>query len=333
MMKIGIIGMGNLGSAVACLAGNNGHAVTGWEFNAEVVADINGNRRNQRYLPGITFPATVTATTTLEQAFAGAELLFIALPSRFIGPVLASAATLAADARLVGIVNLAKGLDGATGRTAMQQLAGIFPQTALAMLAGPSLANEFARGVMTVVVAASRDRQLQQQIGTALNGSRFAVLHSDDVMGVELGGILKNIYALGLGIFAARTDAGLNFTGAYLTQAQAEIQRLGVSLGARPESFLLPSGIGDLIATALSEESHNRTMGRLIGAGLSLQQVKEKMQNLPEGYNTLQVALALAAKHNISLPLAALLQQVVEGEITPDGFYERFVGLLKGQTA
>ena len=326
-MKVGMIGMGNLGSAVALLAASHGHEVTGWEFDAAVVASINEKQANDRYLPGIPLPPSVQATTNLDEVMA-LPLVFLALPSRFVLPVLSRYVAAHPAGPWPAIANLSKGIDAASGKTVMMMLGTLFPEEKLAMVAGPSLANEFSRGVMTVVVAASKNSALVQQVGKVLNGSRFAVLPSDDVSGVELGGILKNIYALGLGIFAAQGELGLNFVGAYLTQALAEMQALGSILGARPESFLLPSGIGDLIATSLSEHSHNRTMGRLIGEGHSLAEVREKMGNLPEGYNTLQVAVSLAQKNGITLPLATLLHEVVEGKLPPEQFMERFVGVL-----
>ncbi len=326
-MKVGVIGLGNLGSAIACLAGSNGHAVLAWEYNASVVDDVNQHQGNQRYLPGIVFPDTVKATTEIADVFSNTDLIFIALPSRFIQSTLSGCSAL--DKPDMAIVNLAKGLDAKTGKTAIQLIAEIFPRSSIAMLAGPSLANEFSRGVVTAVVVASEDNQLLEIAATALNSNQFAVQFSDDVIGVELGGILKNIYALGMGIFDGRDDAGLNFIGAYLTQAFTEIQRLGISLGAKPESFLQLSGVGDLIATSLSHDSHNFTMGKYIGNGLTLQQIEEKMQILPEGYNTLQVALSLAGKNAMELPLASLLLKIIHAEISIEAFYQQFADILR----
>jgi glycerol-3-phosphate dehydrogenase (NAD(P)+) len=211
-VKVGMIGMGNLGSAVAVLAAANGHEVVGWEFDAAVVAAINKKHANDRYLPGISFPRSVRATENLDEVMA-LPLVFLTLPSRFVLPVLGRYVAAHPAGPMPAIANLAKGMDAASGKTVMMMLATLFPEEQLAMVAGPSLANEFSRGVMTVVVAASKNGALREQIGKVLNGSRFAVLPGEDVSGVELGGILKNIYALGLGIFAGKGRAGVEFRG------------------------------------------------------------------------------------------------------------------------
>ena len=327
-MKVGIIGLGNLGSAVAYLAAGNGHPVLAWEYDQAVVDEVNRQHTNQRYLKGIQLPEQVSATTCVEEVFAGSELVFITLPSRFIPQVLGACAGRADTT--IGLVNMAKGLHVETGKTAYQMLAELFPDNPKAMLAGPSLANEFVHGVLTAVVAASDDAGLITNIGIVLNNKRFAVSRSGDVMGVELGGILKNIYALGLGVFADREDRGLNFIGAYLTQAITEIQVLGVALGAKKESFWRLSGIGDLIATAMSPQSHNVTMGKLVAQGLSVAEIEAGLGVLPEGYNTLQVALRLAGEHGVSLPLAALLQRLIAGELSVDAFLDAFAATLSG---
>lgn len=324
-MKVGIIGLGNLGSAIACLIASNQHAVLAWEYDVAVIQEVNKYHRNQRYLPDIVFPENIQATAKLDEVFSNTNLVFIALPARFILPALS---TFAASGKSVpALVNLAKGFDAKTGKTAMQLLAGIFPNADMAMLAGPSLANEFSRGVATAVVVASLNKQLSESITTVLNNHQFAVRYTDDVVGVELGGILKNIYALGMGIFANHAAAGLNFVGAYFTQALTEIQRFSVSYGAKPETIMLLSGVGDLITTSLSHDSHNVTMGKYIGSGLSLTQIEEKMRVLPEGYNTLQVALTLAAKNGVALPLAELLLRIIHREITLENFFIEFTRL------
>ena len=327
-MEIGIIGLGNLGTALAYVAAGNGHRVTGWEYDKIVIEQINREHCNRRYLPEITLADSVRATASVTEVFERAQLVFITLPSRFIRPVLGTVAV-QLNSR-PGIVNMSKGIDADTGITAFETVTSLFPQHATAMLAGPSLANEFSAGVLTGLVAASGDRQLIAAIDSALGNSRFVIVSGDDPVGVELGGVLKNIYAMGIGLFDNDPDRGLNFVGAYLTRAMAEIVALGTALGAREQTFWQLSGIGDLVTTALSEHSHNRRMGRLVARGFTVDEIEQQMGVLPEGYTTMTAALALAEKHEVALPLARLLHQVIHGEFGTDRFYDRFAEILRG---
>lgn len=325
-MKIGIIGLGNLGSAVAHLVASNGHEVLGWEYEQELVEEINTRQINSRYLPGIQLPLTVSATSDVAAVFYFSELVFITLPSRFIASVLADYAAHAEEN--IPLVLMTKGIDADTGETSIQSLKKLFPGNSLAMVSGPSLANEFVRGVLTGLVAASDDEKLLEKIALSMGNSRFSVSHSDDVLGIELGGVLKNIYAMGLGIVENGTQSGLNFIGAYITQAMKEMLALGVAMGAKKESFLCLSGIGDLVATAMSENSHNRTMGRLINQGLSLNEIEKELGVLPEGYNTMCAALSLSRSKEIDLPLAFSLNELVNKKITLDEFYAQFTKII-----
>jgi glycerol-3-phosphate dehydrogenase (NAD(P)+) len=322
-LNIGIVGLGNLGSAVALLVANNGHRVVAWEYDAAVVSEVNRQHSNSRFLPGAIFPDSVKASSRLQEVFERADLVFVALPSRFIPSVLAECVPWVDPA--VPLVNLSKGMDAMTGKTAFQSLQHLFPANPVAMVSGPSLANEFARGVATAVAAAANNPVVLTQIDQALQNPSFAVVHSDDPLGLELGGILKNIYALGLGLFDQYPQYGLNFIGIYLTQALQEISLLGVTLGAKQTSFYQLSGLGDLITTALSEDSHNRKMGRLIAQGKTIDQIREQLGSLPEGYNTLIMVLALARKKSVQLPLANLLFEVIEEGLLVEIFFKRFI--------
>jgi glycerol-3-phosphate dehydrogenase (NAD(P)+) len=323
-MRVSIIGLGNLGSAIAYIIAGNGHTVTCWEYDEAVVAEVNNEHRNQRYLPDRVLPDSVVATSDVEKVLIDTELVLITLPARFIASVLAEHAGLAG--RDIPIVNMSKGIDAQTGETAFQLVSRLFPEQSVVMLAGPSLANEFVRGVITGLIAASSDNNAITRVAQALNNEYFFVRGSADPVGVELGGILKNIYALGLGMFV---DPGLNFTGAYLTQALTEMKAVGVALAAKAESFDGLSGMGDLIATSLSEHSHNRAMGSLMAQGLSLAEVEEKMGILPEGYHTLGIIIPMAEKLGVAMPLANLLNAVITGEQSLKGFNKRFTGLMR----
>ncbi|MGE5374139.1 MAG: NAD(P)H-dependent glycerol-3-phosphate dehydrogenase, partial [Bacteroidota bacterium] len=309
-MDAGIIGLGNLGTAIGNLIARNGHAVLGWEYNPDVVKELNERHTNTRFLPEVNLCRTLEGTTSLHELLA-CPVIFIALPSVFIQPTLAPLrGQLPADTLLV---NMAKGIDATTGLTSFQTLAEIFPGNPRLMLSGPTIANEFARLMPTVVVLAGESRSHLLRVSRLLDNEYFRTRFSDDAIGVELGGVLKNIYAIGLGMLDGKQIRSINFRAVYLTLALEEITRIGVSLGAKIETFLYLSGVGDLLATSLSEYSHNRRMGELLAQGLSLTQIETQMGVAPEGFNTLRSMLYLGEKMHVAMPLAKGLWDVIHG--------------------
>jgi glycerol-3-phosphate dehydrogenase (NAD(P)+) len=193
------------------------------------------------------------------------------------------------------------------------------------MLSGPSIANEFSQRMPTVVVIAGNNRNDLLNVSHILDNDYFRVRFSEDEIGVELGGILKNIYAIGLGLFDGRGIRSVDFRAVYLTIALEEITRIGVGMGAKLETFLYLSGIGDLLATSLSEHSHNRRLGELLAQGLSLAEIKNRMGLFPEGYNTLKVILYIAEKLHIAMPLAKGLWDVVHNRYAAEKFITAFI--------
>ncbi|MCB0241029.1 MAG: hypothetical protein KDH08_20885, partial [Anaerolineae bacterium] len=217
--SVGLIGLGNLGTAIANLVTTNCCAVIGWEYDAAVVDEINSQHTNQRFLPGISLDHSLRATTDVSQVFGGTEIVFLAIPARFIRPTVQAVV----DAGLVSpdtvIVNMAKGIDAETGLTAFQTTEMLFPANPCVMLSGPSIASEFAHGMPTIVVlAGSRDADLMR-VSRVLDTRHFRTRFSHDTVGVELGGLLKNIYAIGLGLFDGQGITSLNFRAVYLTIA------------------------------------------------------------------------------------------------------------------
>lgn len=312
-MSTGIIGMGNMGSALANLIANNGHAVIGWEYDESVVEQIN-RQHSSRYLPGIRLSGRIAATHELTDVISQCQVIFITLPSRFIETTLKPVIAQLPASTIV--VNIAKGLDAASGETAFNRLTRLLPNNRCVHLSGPSIANEYARGMPTAVALASHHPGILPSLSALLDCMHFKTQHSTDPTGVELGGVLKNIYALGLGLLSAEAD-NINFKGAYLTMALQEMQALGVALGAQPGSFLGIAGVGDLIATALSEHSHNVHMGKLLASGKPVEAVEQAVGTLPEGYYTLLAALQLARQHGIQIPLAASLLDVIKQRCQP----------------
>lgn len=328
---VGIIGLGNLGSAMAHLLGMNGAEVIAWDFNPAVVSELNQLHTNQQFLADIRLTSNVTACDDLAQMLRQVSTVFITLPSRFIPQVLEPVQDLVNTelSRQLSWVNMSKGLYAESGKTSFQVLSEILPSSPKAMLSGPSLANEFAHQVPTAVVVASEHDGLCREVEALLNNGYFSVVSSEDVIGVELGGIVKNIYAMGLGLFQGKQQQGLNFIGAYLTQAQSEIKTFGLAHGAQTSSFDGLSGMGDLVATALSDQSHNFKFGQMLGQGLTLKQIEEKVAVFPEGYNALRVVMCIAREKYIQLPLAVIIEQAVDGERTISESLEAFSKVLR----
>jgi glycerol-3-phosphate dehydrogenase (NAD(P)+) len=322
-MKVGVIGLGNLGTAIANLVAANGYDVIGWEHSVPVVDEINTVRANSRFLPGVALSPRLAATSAIANVFEWADIVFVALPSAFIRATLEPVAR--ELPRGVVLVNLAKGIDRASGLTSYQMLGALFADQTRIMLSGPSIANEFARGMPTVVMIAGERTADLMAVARLLDNRHFRVRFSGDAIGVELGGILKNAYVIGLGMLDGQRIESVNFRSVYLTLALEEMTRVGVALGARAETFAYLAGMGDLLATALSAESHNRRMGALLATGGDLQAIEAAMGVLPEGYNTIQTILLIAEKFHVPAPLAKGLWDVINGRASAERFISSFI--------
>jgi glycerol-3-phosphate dehydrogenase (NAD(P)+) len=321
--RVGLVGLGNLGSAIGNLVAGNGYDVLGWEYNRAVVDEINRERTNARYLDGVAMLPNLAATSDLAEVASTSALLFIALPSAFIQPTLQPVRHLIPAETI--IINMAKGIDGVTGLTSFQTVTGMFPQHRCVMLSGPSIANEFARGMPTIVVLAGQEVTDLVQVARVLDAAHFRTRFSHDAMGVELGGLLKNIYAIGLGIFDGRQIDSVNFRSVYLTIALEEMTKIGVALGAQAETFAYLPGMGDLLATSLSPHSHNRHLGERLSQGWTLDAIRAEMGVLPEGFNTIRIMLNIAEKMHVSLPLARALWDVIHGRLEAEHFIFAFI--------
>lgn len=322
-MRVGIIGLGNMGTAVGNMIATNGYDVLGWNFEGKVVDEVNEKHSNKQYLPGIKLHTLLRATKDLAEVVRECTVIFIAIPSAFIQRTLQPLRTTVPED--VVLVNMAKGIQRSTGLTAFQTLTALFPHNPRIMLSGPSIANEFARNLPTVVVLAGQTPFHLLLVSRMLDNDYFRTRFSSDEIGVELGGILKNIYAIGLGLFDGKQIKSINFRAVYLTAAQEEIAKIGVGMGARIETFLYLAGMGDLLATSLSQHSHNRHMGELLAQGLSRDEIAERMGVLPEGYNTLESVLYIAEKLHIAIPLAKGLWDVINGRDQAEHFIYSFI--------
>lgn len=322
-MRIGIVGLGNLGTAIGNMIANNKYEVLGWEYNPKVVDEINTSHTNSNYLPDIALNPNLVATGQLDELFAECPIVFIAIPSIFIQSTLSKySGKINPD---IILVNMAKGIDRQSGLTAFQTVGKIFQKNPKIMLSGPAIANEFSKGMPTVVVLAGKNFQDLLQVSRIMDCDTFRTRFSDDEIGVEMGGILKNIYATGLGLFDGEGITSINFRAVYLTLALEEMSYFGTGMGAKLETFLYLAGMGDLVATGLSEHSHNRHMGELLAKGMSLEEIKQEMGVIPEGYNTLRTVLYFAEKMHLTLPIAKGLWEVMHGRSTAHKFIYSFI--------
>jgi glycerol-3-phosphate dehydrogenase (NAD(P)+) len=310
---IGIIGAGSWGTALGNLLAGAGHGVRIWDIDDGVVADIGENRRNSRYLPDVELAEGLRAAGSDAESVAGADVALFAVPTQhFRSAVTAAAAHMRGDAILL---NVAKGIEQKTFKTISQIAAEYAPGHTYAVLSGPSHAEEVALGMPTTVAAASADPVAAEYVQDVFSTDMFRVYTNSDVMGLELGGSLKNIIALGAGI-SDGMGYGDNTKAAIMTRGIAEMTRLGVRMGAHRETFSGLAGIGDLIVTCTSMHSRNRRCGIMIGEGMDPKAAMERVGMVVEGIFTAEAAVGLAVRLGVELPISESVYKVVGGEIS-----------------
>ncbi len=305
---VAVLGGGSFGTVLASLMAEKGLVVRLWMRNEAAVAEVNQQHRNERYLPGRDLAPTLTATTDLEEALAGAEAVFIAIPSIAFRDVLKRAAVWLKPEQL--LVSTTKGIEAGTFCLMSQIIEQECPRARLGVLSGPNLAKEIAQKQLTATVIASSDAELRERVQALLHTSCFRVYASTDTYGVELGGTLKNIYAIAAGLSAA-LGMGENTKSMLMTRSLAEMSRFAVSLGANPMTFLGLAGVGDLIVTCMSPLSRNYRVGYALGEGKTLEQAVTALGEVAEGVNTLRLVKEKAESLGIYMPLVAGLYEVV----------------------
>ncbi len=304
---VAVLGGGSFGTAAANLLAENGHQVRQWMRDPQQAEAMRTVRENPRYLKGIKIHPGVEPVTDLLQTLQGCDLIFVALPSSALRAVLAEHAE-----RLAGklLVSLTKGIEAQTFKLMSEILAEIAPQARIGVLSGPNLAREVAEHALTATVIASTDEVLCQRVQAALHGPTFRVYASADRFGVELGGALKNVYAIIAGM-AAALGMGENTKSMLITRALAEMTRFAVSQGANPMTFLGLAGVGDLIVTCSSAKSRNYQVGYALGEGLSLDEAVNRLGEVAEGVNTLKVLKVKAEELQVYMPLVAGLHAIL----------------------
>ncbi|MBU3698516.1 MAG: NAD(P)-dependent glycerol-3-phosphate dehydrogenase [Candidatus Kapabacteria bacterium] len=304
-MTVGILGSGAWGTAIAYIAAQNQASVTMWARESEVVDEINSQRSNERFLSGVVLPESVRATSEVLE-LAGCDVLVNATPTQYVR------STFRDDvAKGAIVVNLAKGIERGTHLRVSEVIAHTAPSaSSFVVLSGPSHAEEVVRNMPTTVVCAGRDRQSVSIVQKLLMTPTFRVYASDDVVGVEIGGALKNVIAIAAGIVDG-LGMGDNTKAALITRGLAEISRLGVALGADPQTLYGLAGLGDLFVTCTSRHSRNRAVGERIGRGETLDQILGSMSAVAEGVPTTQAALELAADVGVELPITERVSAIL----------------------
>lgn len=308
MANAGVLGAGSWGTALSVLLCDNGHQVTTWSIDESEVNMLNEKREHETKLPGVKLPDTLIVTNDLEEAIKGKDFLVLAVPSPFTRSTAAKMRPYVADGQI--IVDVAKGIEESTLMTLSQQISQEIPQADVAVLSGPSHAEEVGRRLPTTCVIGARTRKTAEYLQSMFISKVFRVYTSPDILGIELGGSLKNVIALAAGI-ADGLGYGDNTKAALITRGIAEIARLGVKMGGRLESFTGLTGIGDLIVTCASVHSRNRKAGYLIGQGRSVQEAMDEVKMVVEGVYSAKAAAKLAEKYQVAMPIVEEVNQVL----------------------
>jgi glycerol-3-phosphate dehydrogenase (NAD(P)+) len=301
--RIAVIGGGSWGTAFAAMLARRYEEVRLWVFEPEVCREIRGTGENRTYLPGIRLPAAVVPTPDIAFAAAGCGLVALAVPSQRMRAVAGEVAPhLAPDAF---VVSLAKGLEAGTLRRMTEVLAEAMPQAAprIAVLSGPTFAREVAEGKPAGATVAAGDPAVAKAVQAALSGGRFRLYAATDVVGLEIGGALKNVVAVATGM-SDGLGFGHNARALLIARGLAEITRLGLRLGASPQTFSGLGGLGDLVLTCTGDLSRNRTLGLRVGRGETAASVVSGMRMVAEGFHTARAAAALARRENVPMPIA-----------------------------
>ncbi len=310
MSTIAIIGAGSWGTAVAIHLATQGYAVRLWAHDAQHVSDMHKNRVNQRYLPDLPFPPTLTPTADLNACVTDCDYVIMAVPSHAFSSVLNQL-----KKPSTGLAWLTKGIDPKThlllSQLVLEKWGASYP---VAVISGPSFAREVAQGLPTALVLASHDASFLTALQTFFHHANMRVYLTEDIIGVQLCGAVKNVLAIACGI-SDGLNFGSNAKAALITRGLAEMSRLGLSLGAHQETFMGLAGIGDLVLTCTDDQSRNRRFGLQLGQGIPLLDAEKHIGQVVEGkYNAAQIC-ALATQHHVDMPICKQVNALLQGEI------------------
>jgi glycerol-3-phosphate dehydrogenase (NAD(P)+) len=330
--SVGVVGGGSWGTALANLLAAKGYAVDWWVFEQDLCQQLKETRENTIFLPGIQLSENLSPTNDLVQAVAGKDLVLVVVPSHVMRQVTQQLeGHLEPDAILV---SASKGIENDTLLTISgiinQTLSGI-TEDRLAVLSGPSFAREVAQGLPTVVTVASKVSDCAQKVQHVFATPRFRVYTHDDVLGVELGGSVKNVIAIAAGMVDGM-GLGLNTRAALITRGLTEIRRLGLAMGARPRTFTGLAGIGDLVLTCTGDLSRNHTVGKKIGQGMKLKDVLGEMRMVAEGVKTARSVYSLSLRLGVEMPISHAIYRILHEDLSPrDALYQLMTRDLKSE--
>ena len=308
MAKVCILGAGSWGVALSVVLARNGHDVTVWSILEDEVKMLQKEREHREKLPGVKIPDKVLFTSNLKEAVPGSNVLIMAVPSPYVRSTAHLIASMVTSGQI--IVNVAKGIEEETLETLTTIIHEEIPKASLAVLSGPSHAEEVGRGIPTTCVVGAKDKKVAEYIQNLFMNESFRIYTSPDVLGIELGGALKNVVALAAGI-ADGLGYGDNTKAALITRGIGEIARLGMAMGGKLETFCGLTGIGDLIVTCASMHSRNRRAGILIGQGKTMEEAMQEVKMVVEGVYSAKAAYALAQKYGVDVPIISEVNEVL----------------------
>lgn len=321
-LKVGLIGGGSWGTTVASLVARNTD-IAMWARSGDTVKEINKKHTNKKYLPNASLPDNLLAHTDLESVVSTADVLIMAVPSSSFREVIKDLSPFLRP--WVPVVSLTKGLERGTDFRMTQIVEAELPGHPVGVLTGPNLAQEIMSGQAAASVIAMDDEIIVKELQKVFNSGVFRVYTNDDVIGCELGGVLKNIIAIAVGM-GIGLGAGDNTRSALITRGLAEVTRLGVALGGKAETFSGLTGMGDMLATCISPQSRNHHVGVELGKGRSIDEVIESMVMVAEGVKSAPTVIKLADKLGVEMPIAHDVHEVIAGRLTAE---QAFYGLLK----
>ena len=313
-MKFTVLGAGSWGMAMSMVLSDNGHEVAVYGRNSQLMEDIQNSRVSTKYLPGTNFPEGIRFTSNLSESLSGAQAIIIAVSTQAVRSVLEDSKEYLPKNAI--IVNLAKGIENDTLLRVSEIAAEIAPNNPFVALSGPSHAEEVAKKMATTLVASSTEMKHAMTIQQAVSNNYIRVYTNPDIVGVELGGALKNIIALAAGVIDGM-GFGDNTKAALMTRGIREIARLGEKMGAKEATFKGLTGIGDLIVTCTSMHSRNRRCGILLGEGKSIKQAQEEIGMVVESLSTIKAAYELSIKMNVDMPITEELYKVIYEGCSP----------------
>ena len=308
MAKVSVIGAGSWGIALACVLEKNGHEVTIWSILEDEINMLREKHEHVTKLPGVKLSEQIELTTSLEEAVKGRDLLVLAVPSVHTRSTAKSMRAFVTEGQI--IVNVGKGIEESSLKILSDVIEEEVPQANVTILSGPSHAEEVGRGLPTTCVVGAHDKKTAEYVQNVFMNERFRIYTSPDMLGIEVGGALKNVIALAAGM-ADGLGYGDNTKAALITRGIAEISRLAMAMGAKYETLSGLTGIGDLIVTCASMHSRNRRAGILIGQGKTMQEAMDEVQMVVEGVYSAKAAMALAEKYQIPMPIIEQVNQVL----------------------